>query len=285
MGRRNSGGALDDLFELTALCPWWVGIGLAVVSYVLLHWYATIPIEPVSQPAQTGGVSSVIYKGLATGLQYILPMIFVSAAIVSAIKRATRKKLIAGAWDGKSAGVLQDMTWQEFEMLVAEAFRLEGYAVAERAQGGADGGVDVVLRKGSEKYLVQCKQWRAMKVSVVTLRELYGVMAAEGAAGGFVVTSGHFTEDALEFARGRNLRLIDGDKLFAMIKRAQASSRPSVRKEPITRDEPTLAASDPACPKCGNAMARRTARRGSNAGKDFWGCVAFPKCTGIRSIG
>ncbi|MGY3860090.1 NERD domain-containing protein [Aeromonas lacus] len=35
------------------------------------------------------------------------------------------------------------------------------------------------------------------------------------------------------------------------------------------------------CPKCGNAMVLRTARRGSNKGEQFWGCSAYPKCRQI----
>jgi len=103
-------------------------------------------------------------------------------------------------------------------MLVGEAFRVQGYGVVETG-GSADGGVDVVLRKDSEKYFVQCKQWRAQTVGVPIVRELYGAMAAHGATGGFVVTSGRFTKPAIEFAQGRNLTLIDGPQLHAMIQR------------------------------------------------------------------
>jgi hypothetical protein len=35
-----------------------------------------------------------------------------------------------------------------------------------------------------------------------------------------------------------------------------------------------------ACPKCGAAMILRTAKKGGDAGKQFWGCLAFPKCRG-----
>jgi restriction system protein len=42
------------------------------------------------------------------------------------------------------------------------------------------------------------------------LRELYEVMAAEGAAGGFAVTSGTFSLNAKRFASGRNIELIEG---------------------------------------------------------------------------
>lgn len=45
-------------------------------------------------------------------------------------------------------------------------------------------------------------------------------------------------------------------------------------------------ASDPAepvppCPKCGKSMILRTARRGSLAGQNFWGCSAYPRCGGM----
>jgi restriction system protein len=102
------------------------------------------------------------------------------------------------------------MTWHEFEMLVGEAFRRHGYAVEETGGHGADGGVDLVLSKEGQRLLVQCKQWKASKVGVKIIRELYGVMAAKGAAGGFVVTSGVFTGEATAFAAGKRIGLIDG---------------------------------------------------------------------------
>ncbi|WP_281011206.1 topoisomerase DNA-binding C4 zinc finger domain-containing protein [Borborobacter arsenicus] len=38
------------------------------------------------------------------------------------------------------------------------------------------------------------------------------------------------------------------------------------------------------CPRCGSRMVRRTARRGSRAGRPFWGCSRYPSCTGTRPI-
>jgi four helix bundle suffix protein len=38
----------------------------------------------------------------------------------------------------------------------------------------------------------------------------------------------------------------------------------------------------PACPRCGKPMVRRTARKGPRAGEVFWGCSAYPDCTGTR---
>lgn len=37
------------------------------------------------------------------------------------------------------------------------------------------------------------------------------------------------------------------------------------------------------CPSCGSRMVRRTARRGRNAGRQFWGCSRYPRCYGTRN--
>lgn len=40
----------------------------------------------------------------------------------------------------------------------------------------------------------------------------------------------------------------------------------------------------PPCPKCEKPMVLRTARNGDNAGKQFWGCSAYPECKGTVEI-
>ena len=40
----------------------------------------------------------------------------------------------------------------------------------------------------------------------------------------------------------------------------------------------------PSCPKCGSALILRIAKRGENAGKQFYGCSAFPKCRYMQNI-
>lgn len=38
------------------------------------------------------------------------------------------------------------------------------------------------------------------------------------------------------------------------------------------------------CPKCGAELVLRTAQKGPNVGKQFYGCKAFPKCKYIRNM-
>jgi predicted RNA-binding Zn-ribbon protein involved in translation (DUF1610 family) len=42
--------------------------------------------------------------------------------------------------------------------------------------------------------------------------------------------------------------------------------------------------SQPTCPKCGVAMVQRTATRGQQAGKPFFGCQNFPKCREVATV-
>jgi len=38
------------------------------------------------------------------------------------------------------------------------------------------------------------------------------------------------------------------------------------------------------CPKCGSGMVLRKAKRGANAGKQFWGCSGYPKCRVVQNF-
>ena len=38
------------------------------------------------------------------------------------------------------------------------------------------------------------------------------------------------------------------------------------------------------CPRCGNKLVLRTAKKGNNVGKQFYGCSAFPKCRYIQNV-
>lgn len=285
MPRKKRPDPLNDLLELIALLPWWVGVIFAIVSYAGLHMLATSAAPKPTDIHQLSTVMShALLKAIATIGQYLLPAIGLIGAGVSVYRRHQRKSLLTSVADSDAADVLSRMSWQEFEMTVGEAFRLDGFDIEERGGGGADGGVDLVLRREREKFLVQCKQWKAQQVGVSIVRELYGVMAAEGAAGGFVVTSGRFTKDAIAFAEGRNVVLIDGSILFDMIKNAKSVMASNSRTMPAADFDSTQPI-PPRCPTCGRAMVKRAAKRGLNAGSVFWGCVTYPACKGTRVVG
>jgi restriction system protein len=222
MARKKKNTPAEDLMEIVTILPWWLGMVLAIISYFVLHSFASTQVPLIAgHPEQIGQLAvGTLKKSLAGIGQYLVPVFCLLGAAVSALRRRARTKLVEDVIKGDGSDGLKEMSWQEFERVVGEAFRLRGYSVTENG-GGADGGIDLVLKKDGEKFLVQCKQWRALKVGVTVVRELYGVMAADGAAGGFVVTCGRFTDEAKTFASGRNVTLLDGGKLEKMIRQTR----------------------------------------------------------------
>ena len=298
--RRPKSSPIEDFVALVALLPWWACLGVGLVSYLVLHAMSGPVVRTGVQPNELEmAIASTMFHTMASICQYLLPLACLTAAGISVAKQQRRGHLVAGVAQSKAPDALDGMSWQDFELLVGEAFRLQGYEVTELGGAGPDGGVDLVLRKGQEKFLVQCKQWKAFKVGVAIVRQLYGVMAAKGAAGGFVVTSGSFTAEAIEFATGRNVTLVDGAKLFGLIQQAKTAragqggatraekAEVSVTCQPVTPFAATALAAPLTitCPSCSSAMVRRVATRGDNAGSAFWGCAAYPKCRGTWPLG
>ncbi|MCM0082963.1 restriction endonuclease [Geomonas sp. Red32] len=259
----------------------------------MFHALASRPLMRMTSPGNMG--EAVPYGSITTVsifMQWIFPAGFVMGAIVSAISSLKQRKLYEKVQSRPQVGALNELTWEEFESLVGEHFRRDGFTVERMGGNGPDGGIDLVLRRGGEKHLVQCKQWKAYKVGVQPVREFYGVMCAAGAAAGYFVTSGTFTDDAREFVHGLNLDLIDGLGLKKMIgpakKRGAVPENHGLTKNPEPRspNPPSIipVASTPACQKCGAEMKKRIGRQGQNAGKEFWGCSTYPKCNGTRQL-
>lgn len=259
MGRRKS-SLIDDLLELAATVPWWIGLVLAFVAFLGLKIVADLPL-PADAPA-AGFPVRVFVRGVASAAQYFVPLLLVAGTLIGVLRRRHRGKLHEAVATSDKPNPLLEMGWQDFERLVSEYFRRQGFTVEETGGGGADGGIDVQLKRGNDLYLVQCKQWRARRVGVETVRELYGVMAARGAAGGFVVSAGYYTKDARDFASGREIALIDGEQLGAEVRRQAGGT--------------------PLCPQCSTKMVLRRVQGGTRAGSRFWGCPRFPACRGTR---
>jgi restriction system protein len=216
---RRSNSPFDDIVNLTAKFPWWVGVILALASFLILHSYAGKDFRPVTSPG-IDGVFQNIFPGflyvLAFYGQIIIPFMFLLGSMLSVIFNFRRTKLYDKTSKSLSHNSLEKMSWQDFEYLVGEYFRRRGFTVAE-AKSGADGGVDLIATKGKDKYLIQCKHWKAYKVGVKVVRELLGVMVGVGATGGFVVTSGEFTKDAIDFSKHNNINLLDGKESIVTI--------------------------------------------------------------------
>ncbi|MEN6422936.1 MAG: restriction endonuclease [Smithella sp.] len=255
MARRNG-----SVLEVLAKCPWWISVILAVVVYVsFIYLIPYLVFQNIFFNA---------FTKLAPSLAPVFTFMLLFAAALSAFNAWRKGQLFNRQ---KGIETIRNLSWDKFEELVGEAYRRKGYNVTETGGGGADGGVDLVLRKWGEILLVQCKHWKLYKVGVKIVRELYGVVAAEGASGGIVISSGTFTQEAMDFAKGKPLELLDGNTLQNIITEVQ-------KGETLPRNK----LNENVCPKCGAKLVLRTAKKGQNAGEKFWGCSAFPKCKATK---
>jgi restriction system protein len=196
MARRNRNkGLLYVLMESL----WWVSVVCSgAVYFGLKHWL----------PSQWDG--SLVLSSIAKRLEPnagLFAFILLVPVPISLIRSLHRRKLL----DNQSAfDSIQAISWQQFEMLCGETYRRKGFSVEENGLGGADGGIDLILRSGGETWLVQCKRWKTFKVGVREVRELYGILTAERAQRGIFITCGQYTQDALTFAADKPLNLVDG---------------------------------------------------------------------------
>ncbi|WP_122581661.1 topoisomerase DNA-binding C4 zinc finger domain-containing protein [Pseudomonas viridiflava] len=81
----------------------------------------------------------------------------------------------------------------------------------------------------------------------------------------------------------RDVSVVEAAPLGVSEQAVDTKARPRKRKSRPTTPKPETKPATPNCPHCKKPMVIKVARTGKNAG-DFWGCVAYPKCRGIRPI-
>lgn len=273
MARRNT-SPIEDMLDGLTRCPWWVSVIIAAGVYLFLaKIFPSMKHEGLLMPGIAK--ASPQFAPLA-GLMFLMP------APISYFNSRRKRNLLK-----KQKGIesIKSIGWKEFEELVAEAYRKQGYRVLENDSLGPDGGVDLVLHKNGNKYLVQCKQWRNAKVGVNVVREMYGLMHANNANAAIIITTGIFTQEARNFAEDKTIDLVEGDQVAKLIENSQrsigssrvTSSLASQQVKVFTRD-----LSSPICEKCGSEMVVKVAKRGLAAGQKFLGCSNYPKCRNTK---
>ncbi|EAU56051.1 restriction endonuclease [Mariprofundus ferrooxydans] len=174
-----------------------------------------------------------------------------------------------------SLDLIWKIEWKRFEELCRAYLEVKG-GRAETTKIGPDGGVDINLFKDkSDKpfAIVQCKAWNAYKVGVKPVRELFGVMAAEGVSTGIFMNTGSYTREAVAFAKGKKLLLISGEDLVKSILEMPDEIQSKLLQVATEGDYTT-----PTCPRCDTKLTLKKVSSGKNAGNEFWGCRSYPRC-------
>lgn len=300
--------------DLAAAVPWWAWLAAAAALYAVLHLIAgpDVVIAPPRSGDSGARVGRSLLESFAHLGQYFLPALCIVAGVL-----ALRRRFGPGSErDASVMPPIEAMNPHDFEALVGRAFRMQGYHVQE-AGGGSDAGIDLLMRKDRQTLVVHCKLWRAARIEADTLQAVNTAMQLRGAAGGFVLSTGRFSREAVQFAKRANIRLVDGAALQALLQAARKAASVDARGE-LPRPESAPAPADAAasmpaalaalaadeartpaqpplddkdlmlpmlpCPLCGADMRKRLAKRGVNAGQYFWGCVKHPECRGTRRV-
>ena len=183
----------SSIIENLVLCPWWVSLALAIFSYGALH----------AAPISLGLLCLATFSGLRASVN----------------SRMLRQQAVLDS--------LCKLSWKQFEDLVGEAYSRQGYTVKEILGGGADDGVDLILTRNGQTTLVQCKRWRGLPVPVGIARQLYGVLMDRRAAAAKLVATSQFTPEAIGFAKGRPIELVDAEALLELLAYMRSSGAPS----------------------------------------------------------
>jgi len=165
---------------------------------------------------------------------------------------------------------LRAIDWFQFEKVVGLVYRKLGYSVTRRGGANPDGGIDLVIEKDGQRSAVQCKQWKTWNVGVKAVREFLGALTDAGIQKGIFITLRGYTGEANQLAEKHGIEIVNETGLAKLLEATGA--RFNAETLAILCDTRKF------CPKCECEMLLRTAGKGSNAGSQFWGCSAYPKC-------
>lgn len=219
---------------LVAVLAMYPGVGLIVP--LALRW-STIPL---------------VYANIVgTSIAAILSLGWMAFQV----EAARRRHLVDWTTD------LRLLDASEFEWLVGETFRREGWAVEFTGrQGAPDGNIDLRLSRDGRSKIVQCKRWGSRRVGVDEIRNFGGTLLGDGLqrGDGIFVTLSTFLPQAEAEAKKMGIALIDGAALHAKVDRAR---RPTP------------------CGICGQPMLLSRSQHG------WWFRCVTPGCQGKRDLG
>lgn len=174
-----------------------------------------------------------------------------------------------------SSGIdeIDKMDGLQFEHYLKALFKELGYK-SEVTKGSNDFGADLIIKKDSEKTVIQAKRYKYKNhVSIDAVQQIYTAIPYYKANSGWIITNSQYTKSAEKLASVTNVKLIDRYKLVNFINEIKPSITPTEVKKII---QPKARK----CPECKNDLIIRR----SKAGNEFFGCSNYPTCKHTESI-
>ena len=107
----------EDIVVISSKLPWWAGILLAVISYLMLSSYVSQEVVVTHSAGISKTVESIVptfFKTIASIVQYILPLAFLVGAGASAYQSFVRSDLLQRAASNEGESAVNSMCWREF---------------------------------------------------------------------------------------------------------------------------------------------------------------------------
>ncbi|AKC87839.1 restriction endonuclease [Pseudoxanthomonas suwonensis] len=115
---------------------------------------------------------------------------------------------------------LANLRWREFATIIGQAMQQRGLRDASH---GPDPGSDssssqLLMTDGDSRWLLSCKHGMAYRLGESSVEELASAMDMAGARAGILLTEGRAERDALAAAAARGIEVIDGRRLWPLLK-------------------------------------------------------------------
>ena len=117
---------------------------------------------------------------------------------------------------------LDNMDWFEFEQFVARLFEKLDIGKTKEVRKGSDAGKDIILESPQGLIIVECKHHPRGSIGRPVVQKLHSAVITSKATKGFLVTTGHFSQSAIKYAKFLKveIELVDSRILADMANRA-----------------------------------------------------------------
>lgn len=179
--------ARETLFHILSRQPWWLS---ALVALLLF------------------GITQLVWPPVAFFVA--LPFLILAAYIGFKQMRGT-----AVVDPGPQLEVLKGMSWENFSLVVAEAYRRQGYTVTE----ALDAAYDFELVKNGRRTLLAARRWKVNSVGEGPLKALAAAVDRSDASNGICIAAGEFSANARSYAATSPVSLVSGVELVQLVAR------------------------------------------------------------------
>ncbi len=129
--------------------------------------------------------------------------------------------LVRRRHDEIAAGLhaLSGLRWREFSRLVLTAMGRRGLShVIDAGNENPDPRSNFTLRQGDRQWLLSCKHGSAYRIGAAPVDELAASVRLSSATGGILATEGRVEKEGHDAARGHNIEVLDGPRLWDEVK-------------------------------------------------------------------